>query len=93
MGPHIGELPAENIFFAKARAGLEGALGWLDAHLPDVLRSFPQQRSLSLFEVALYCVIDHLEFGPTVSVKGHASLSSFARQFGARPSAQRTAFR
>ena len=93
MGMHIGELPAENIFFAKARTGLEGALGWLDEHLADVLKSFPQQRSLSLFEVALYCLVDHLELGPTVSVKGHASLLSFARQFGTRPSAQRTAFR
>jgi glutathione S-transferase len=93
MGTDIGELPAENIFFVKARTGLEGALGWLDEHLPDVLTSLPRQRSLSLFEVALYCLIDHLEFGPTVSVKSHASLLSFARQFGTRLSAQRTAFR
>jgi glutathione S-transferase len=93
MGTHVGELPAENIFFAKARTGLEGSLGWLDEHLADVLTSFPRQRSLSLFEVALYCLIDHLEFGPTVSVRSHASLLAFARQFGTRLSAQRTAFR
>jgi glutathione S-transferase len=93
MGTHLAKLPAENVFFAKARSGLEGALGWLDEHLADVLASLPQQRSLSLFEVALYCLFDHLQFGPTVSVESHASLLSFARQFGTRPSAQRTAFR
>jgi glutathione S-transferase len=93
MGTHLAKLPAENVFFVKARTGLEGALGWLDEHLADVLTSFPQQRSLSLFEVALYCLIDHLQFGPTVSVESHASLLSFARQFGTRVSAQRTAFR
>jgi glutathione S-transferase len=93
MGTHVGQLPAENVFFAKARAGLEGALGWLDVHAADVLASLPQPRKLSLFEVALYCLIDHLRFGPTVSVDHHASLLSFTRQFATRPSAQRTAFR
>jgi glutathione S-transferase len=93
MGTYVGKLPAENVFFAKARAGLEGTLGWLDEHAADVLLSLPQQRSLSLFEVSLYCLIEHLQFGPTVSVDNYPSLLSFARQFGTRPSAQRTAFR
>jgi len=55
--------------------------------------ALPKQRDLSLFEVALYCLVDHLQFGPTVSVENHQSLMAFARQFGARQSAQRTAFR
>lgn len=93
MGTHVGKLPVDNVFFAKARAGLEGALGWLDEHAADVLTALPQQRNLSLFEVALYCLIDHLQFGPTVPVANYASLLSFARQFGTRPSAQRTAYR
>lgn len=76
MGTLIGKLPAENIFFAKARTGLEGSLAWLDAHLADVLRSFPTERDLSLFEVALYSLVEHLQFGPTVSVEGHAALMS-----------------
>lgn len=93
MGTHVGKLPADNVFFAKARAGLDGALGWLDEHVADVVASLPRQRRLSLFEVALYCLIDHLRFGPTVPMKNRASLLSFARQFGTRPSAQRTAYR
>ena len=93
MGTHVGKLPRDNVFFAKARAGLEGGLGWLDEHAADVLAALPQQRNLSLFEVALYCLIEHLQFGPTVAVSNHASLLSFACQFGTRASAQRTAYR
>ncbi len=92
MGTHIGKLSAENVFFAKARAGLEGGIAWLDEHAADVLTSLPHERTLSLFEVSLYSLIDHLEFGPTVPIATHASLVSFARRFGTRPSAQRTAF-
>jgi glutathione S-transferase len=93
MGTDIGELSPQNVFLAKARAGLEGALAWLDAHLTEVLDSMPEERRLSLFEVALYCLIDHVRFGRTVDVESHASLSAFARRFASRPSAQRTAFR
>jgi glutathione S-transferase len=93
MAIHVGKVPAENVFVAKARTGLAGAMGWLDERAPDVLASLPQDRLLSLFEVALYCLIEHLRFGQTVSVENYASLSSFARQFGTRPSAQRTAFK
>lgn len=93
MGTDVGELPEENLFFVKARAGLEGALGWLEAHLAEVLAALPKERRLSLFEVALHCLVEHLEFGATVPVERYVALVSFARQFGARPSAQRTAFR
>lgn len=93
MGTYVGNLPAEHVFLAKARAGLNGALEWLDEHGADVLKSLPQQRNLSLFEVALFCLVEHLQFGPTVPVEKYASLLSFAREFGMRPSARRTAFR
>jgi glutathione S-transferase len=93
MGAHVGELPVDNVIFAKARAGLDGALGWLEENAADVLASLPPRRRFSLFEVALYCLIDHLHFGPTVSIENRGWLLSFARQFGTRPSAQRTAYR
>lgn len=93
MGEHVGKLHVDNVLIAKARAGLKGSLGWLDGHAADVVTALPQQRNLSLFEVALYCLVDHLQFGPTVSVENHTSLIAFARQFGTRPSAQRTSFR
>ena len=93
MGEHVGKLSIDNPVIAKARAGLKGGLGWLDEHAADVVSTLPPWRDLSLFEVALYCLVEHLQFGPTVSVEKHTSLLAFARQFGARPSAQRTTFR
>ena len=93
MAEHVGKIPSDNVFVAKARAGLKGSLGWLEEHAADVVAALPMQRDLSLFEVALYCLVEHLQFGPTESVENHESLLAFARQFGTRPSAQRTAFR
>jgi glutathione S-transferase len=93
MAEHIGNLSAENVYVAKARAGLKGSLDWLEEHATDVLAALPKRRDLSFFEVTLYCLVDHLQFGPTVPVENYDSLMAFARHFGARPSAQRTAFR
>ena len=92
MGKYVGELPADNVFFAKARAGLKGSLGWLDEHAAEVVTALPKERDLSLFEVALFCLVDHLQFGPTVSVAHYTSLLEFARQFGTRRSAQSTSY-
>src|SRR5262245_25064892 len=44
MGTIVGKLPAENVFFVKTRAGLEGALQWLDANLTKALRALPAAR-------------------------------------------------
>ena len=93
MAEHVGKVPPNNVLLGKARAGLKGSLDWLEEHATDVVAALPKQRDLSLFEVALYCLVDHLQFGPTVSVENHQSLMAFARQFDARQSAQRTAFR
>ena len=93
MAEHVGKLPAGNVFIAKTRAGLIGSLDWLEEHASDVVMALPKKRDLSLFEVALYCLVDHIQFGPTVSVENHTLLMTFARQFGARPSAQQTSFR
>ena len=93
MGTVLGKLPAQNMFFVKARAGLEGALAWLDAHLPQALRQLPEPRELSLFEVSLFCLVEHLAFRPTVPTTGHAQLAAFVTDFGRRQAAQRTAYR
>lgn len=93
LGTLVGKLPAEHTFFAKGRAGFEGALGWLDEHLPAVLAALPAERLVSLFEVTLFCLVEHLEFRQSLPVAPYPALIEFARRFGARPSAQRTAYK
>lgn len=93
FGAVICKLPADNIYFVKAREGLEGALAWLDEHLANVCRHFPIPRDLSLFEVSLFCLIDHLTFRPTVPITPHPNLLRFAAEFGKRSSARKTRYR
>jgi glutathione S-transferase len=92
LGTAVCKLPADNVYFTKARAGFEGALGWLEAHLEQVLEALPVQRDLSLLEVSLFCLLDHLSFRPTVTLQSCPALRRFAEQFAARPAAQRTAY-
>ena len=93
FGTIVGKLPAENIYFAKGRDGFEGALRWLDDNLASVLRALPSPRDVSLFEVTLFCLVDHIAFRGTLSVQPYPSLVRFAADFAARPSAQRTSYR
>ena len=93
VGTAVGKLPADNVYFTKCRAGFEGALDWLNAHLAETLDAVPSPRDLSLLEVSLFCVIDHLAFRPTVPVEPYPLLRRFAEDFALRPSAQRTTYR
>jgi len=93
FGVLICKLPEENVYFAKARKGFEGALVWLDAHLAEATGRLPSARDLSLFEVSLFCLVDHLTFLPTVSLAPYKALVSFAGEFAKRPSASSTAYR
>jgi hypothetical protein len=93
FGVLICKLPAETVYFAKAREGFAGALGWLDAHLDDVRRQLPTERDLSLFEVSLFCLIDHLMFRPTLSITPYRTLVCFAEEFGERACARSTPYR
>ena len=92
MGHMVSKLPTDSVYFAKARAGYEGALRWLDTHLERVIDSFPA-RDLSYFEVSLFCLIEHMRFRTTVDPAQFKSLSRFAEVFGGRPSASRTPYR
>jgi glutathione S-transferase len=92
VGTAVAKLPADNLYFEKARLGFEGALAWLDAHLAEALAALPPARQLSLFEASLFCMIDHLHLRPTLPVAQYAALESFARSFAQRPSAQRTPY-
>lgn len=92
LGTALYKLPAENPFFVKTRAGFEGALGWLDTNLGAVLAQLPP-RDLSLFEASLHCLVEHMQFRPTLTVDPFSALVSFAKGFALRPSAQATVYR
>jgi glutathione S-transferase len=92
FGTLIGKLPTHNIYFVKARSGLEGSLRWLDANLSAALDALPPS-DLSLFEVSLHCLLEHLTFRGTLVIDPYPSLLGFTRVFAKRPSAQRTLYR
>ena len=79
FGTIVGKLPADNVYFAKGRNGFEGALRWLDDNLAAALRAIPSPRDLSLFEVTLFCLIEHLTFRGTLPVEPYPSLVRFAQ--------------
>jgi glutathione S-transferase len=93
FGILICRLPADNVYFVKAREGFNGSLLWLDAQLADVCRLLPPARTLSVFEVSLFCLVDHLTFRPTVPIAPYRALGSFAQEFAQRSSARRTPYR
>ncbi|SEM81364.1 Glutathione S-transferase [Stigmatella aurantiaca] len=93
VGLQFAKLPAESIFFTKAKAGMLGALAWLDARLDQVLAELPLPRDVSVFEVTLFCLVEHIVFRPAVSLDSFPNLRSFAAAFASRESAQRTVFR
>jgi glutathione S-transferase len=92
FGTIVGKLPADNVYFTKGRAGLEGSLRWLDQHAGSILDLLPP-RDLSLFETTLFCLIEHLAFRTTSPLAPYRSLTDFSEQFALRPSAQRTRYR
>jgi glutathione S-transferase len=86
----FGKLPLDNPVFVKARTGFEGALRWLDENFARV--QLPPH-DLSLLEVGLFCLVEHLTFRKTVPVEPYSALAAFACEFGQRPSAAATAYR
>jgi len=92
IGTMVNKLPADNAYFVKIRAGLEGALRWLDDHLARALEALPP-RDLSLFEVTLFCLIEHLTFRGSLSVEPYPNLVAFAQRFSTRESAKQTTYR
>lgn len=57
------------------------------------LHQLPAQRELSVFEVSLFCLIEHLALRPTVPMSAYAQLAAFGAGFGQREAARRTACR
>lgn len=88
----FGDLPLDHFYFRKIRAGFEGSLAWLDAHLPRVLAELPAPRDLSLFEVSLFCLVEHLAFRRTRESEAPPALRRFAAEFARRASAEATPY-
>jgi glutathione S-transferase len=96
FGTGVGSLSPDNIYFAKARKSFDGALQWLNNNLTSVLRDLPSSRDVSVFEVTLFCLVEHIAFRGTIctiSLEPYPALTRFAKQFASRLSAQRTPYR
>lgn len=91
FGTQAAGLPADNLYFVKAAEGMAQVLAWLDAHVDKVLAGLPP-RELSLLEVTLFCLLEHLDFRPTVSLVPFVSLAAHVRRFGQRESACHTRY-
>ncbi|MGN6235826.1 glutathione S-transferase N-terminal domain-containing protein [Dyella sp.] len=93
FGMQAAKLPADNLYFAKAADGLANVLAWLEARIEAVLATLPPSRHVSLLELTLLCLIEHLRFRPTVALDAYPTLARFADTFGQRASAVQTAYR
>lgn len=91
MAVGVGDLPADHPFAAKTRRGLEGILAWLDDRLPELLAAEPPA-DLSLFQAALFCLLEHLLFRPTVEPPALTRLEAARQAFAARSSARATPY-
>jgi len=92
LGTLVAKLPADNVYFAKARAGFEGALRFLDDHVDDVVAALPERRDLSFFEVTLFCLVEHIAWRKTLPLESYPALVRFAAAFGTGDAAARTAY-
>jgi hypothetical protein len=46
-----------------------------------------------VFEVSLFCLVEHLAFRPSVALDEYPALRAFAGAYGARDCARRTVYR
>jgi glutathione S-transferase len=93
LGTIVSSLPADAAFFAKGRQGFEGALAWLEDNHGAAIDALPRSRDLSVLEVTLFCLVEHLAFRVTVPTEPYPQLRAFATSFRARASARETAYR
>jgi glutathione S-transferase len=92
LGTQIAGLPADSIYFVKAATSLRNALEWLDEKASSVIDALPPH-DVSVLEVSLFCLIEHLAFRATITLEPYGRLNAFARGFGMRASAQATPYR
>lgn len=85
-------VPADNAHQAKLRAGLLGAMDWLELNANRAIATLAADRDLSYLEVSLYCLVEHLAFREVLPLDAYPELVAFAQRFGARSSAKATTY-
>ena len=88
----LAGLTDEHAALEKPFARLRGAAAWLEANLDAALARLPERR-LSFLEVSAFCFLKHLEFRGLAVLEPLPKLCAFLAAFGARPAAERTAYR
>lgn len=76
----------------KRRESLLGCLTWLNAHLDAIRAQLPVER-IAMFDLMLFCLLEHLPFRNPIDLSNMPALTAFATTYGARASAQATPYR
>lgn len=76
----------------KRRTSLVECLAWLDRHWDDIRAELPPAR-IVIFDLGLFCLLEHLPFRNPIDLSSMSRLTAFAAGFATRPSAQATAYR
>ncbi|MBX3712759.1 MAG: glutathione S-transferase family protein [Lysobacter sp.] len=76
----------------KRRESLLGCLTWLNAHLDSIRAQLPVER-IAMFDLMLFCLLEHLPFRNPIDLSNMPVLTAFATTYGARASAQATPYR
>jgi glutathione S-transferase len=85
-------LAEEDAHQSKLRAGLLGAMAWLEENAGAAIDSLPAERDLSYLEVCLFCLVEHLPFREVLSLEDYPKLRAFAERFAQRRSAKSTQY-
>lgn len=76
----------------KRRTSLVECLAWLDRHWDDIRAELPPAR-IAIFDLGLFCLLEHLPFRNPIDLSSMPRLTAFASAFATRPSAQATPYR
>jgi glutathione S-transferase len=93
IATHFHPIPRTHPLLSRLETSLGGALAWLELHAEDVSASLPPERTTSLFEVALVCLVEHLSFRPTLSSAATPRLAALASALGERAPFASTRYR
>ncbi|HEX4340734.1 MAG TPA: glutathione S-transferase N-terminal domain-containing protein [Polyangiaceae bacterium] len=77
----------------KLRQAMTNMLSWLDTHLDEALQGLPAERDASFLEIALFCLLGHIEFRNVVSTVPYRHLKAFCMSFAERNAARQTTYR
>jgi glutathione S-transferase len=77
----------------KVTPSIHNSLQHIDQSLSGILAALPKERLFSFLEVALFCVVTHLEFRELMDVSGFQRLRDFCLLFAQSESAKATVYR